>query len=242
MRRRVLITGGAKGLGAKIAEEFAKNEFDIIITYLSSEKEAMSLSENLESTYGVSVQIKRIDLQDEKEIEELFKTIDYLDVLVNNAAYNDDKDIFEKTKTDFLTTLSINLVAPFLMTKYAYHSLKSSLGNIVNIASTNGIDTMYASSVDYDASKAGLINITKNISSAFGGEVRVNAVAPGWIETHKTMDMDSHFKSREESKIVVGRFARPEEIAKMVYFLASDDASYINGAVIRVDGGIKYGD
>lgn len=238
MNKKVLITGGAKGLGRNITETFAKNNYDVIITYLTSETEALDLKK-LESKYSIKVQLYKIDLNNEEEIDSLIKSINHLDVLINNAAFNEDKDLFEKKGEDFLKTLSVNLVAPFLLSKYAYPLLKRSSGCIINIASTNGIDTMYKSSLDYDASKAGLINLTKSLSAAFGNEVRVNAIAPGWIETHNTMDMEPKFREKEEQKIVMKRFANGQEIADLVFFAAS--STYMTGSILRIDGGQKYG-
>ncbi len=241
MKRKVLVTGGARGIGRSIVEKFAQNGFDVVLTYLESETEAKKVKADFENCYGVVVDIYKLDIREEKEIEKLFNELDGLDVLVNNAAFNDDKDPFLKSQYDFMNILKVNLVGPFLMAKCAYPLLKERHGNVVNIASTNGIDTMYKESLDYDVSKAGLIHLTKSLASFFDGEVRVNAVAPGWVETEKTADINPKFKREEEEKIVEKRFARAEEVANVVYFVAKEEASYVNGAVLRVDGGVKYG-
>ena len=241
MTKKVLITGGAKGLGAAIAEEFAKNGYDIIITYKDSEKEAEDLSKKLARLYDIKMDSYKLDLRSEKDIIDLFAKIDSISCLVNNAATNDDADVLNHTKEKFLEILETNLIGSYLMCKYAYSSLKENNGSIINIASTNGIDTMYPESLDYDASKAGIINLTQNLSSAFAPNVRVNAIAPGWINTKSTVDMNPNLKKSELSKIALGRFAEPEEIASCVYFVASDKASYMTGTVIRIDGGKKYG-
>jgi 3-oxoacyl-[acyl-carrier protein] reductase len=241
MNKKVLITGGARGLGSSLVRKYAGVGYDVVFTYFNSALEAQNLKEEIESTYKVKVDIIHINLESEEEIESLFSHLDRLDVLINNAAYNDDKYLLEKTSLDFEKALKVNLIAPFLTSKYAYPLLKSSKGSIVNIASTNGIDTMYTESADYDASKAGLINLTKNISCAFAPEVRVNAVAPGWIMTHKLEDADPKFIKSEEEKILLKRFANPSEITNVVYFLTSDEASYMTGEIVRVDGGCTYG-
>ena len=112
-------------------------------------------------------------------------------------------------------------------------------GNIVNISSTNGIDTYYPEGLDYDASKAALISVSNNMANYLAPYVRVNVVCPGWTNTRMTNDLDNSFVEVEKEKILLGRFAEPEEIAGVVKFLISNDASYINNSIIRVDGGLK---
>ena len=115
--------------------------------------------------------------------------------------------------------------------------VKQEHGSIVNISSTNGINTYYPTSVDYDASKAGLISLTYDSAVQFAPYVRVNCVAPGWVNTEMNDELPEDFVKSETERILVKRFAEPEEIAKAVYFLASEDASFINGTVLKVDGG-----
>lgn len=241
MNKRVLITGGARGLGRAIAIEAAKHQYEVAITYLTSSEEANELKMHIENEYNVGVSLYKVDLSNEQEVTSLVKKIGDIDVLVNNVAYNHDCPLFDKSGKEFRKTLEVNLVAPFLLSLGFYEILKKRKGNIVNIVSTNGIDTMYEESIDYDASKAALINLTKSLSAAFKGEVRVNAVAPGWIDTEGTRDMEGHFRSFEEEKSLAGRFAKPEEIAKAVFFVAGENASYMNGSILRIDGGRKYG-
>ena len=112
-------------------------------------------------------------------------------------------------------------------------------GNIVNISSTNGIDTYYPESIDYDASKAALISVSNNLANYLAPYVRVNTICPGWIDTRMNKELDKEFVKKEEEKILLGRFGKPEEIANLVDFLISDEANYINNSVIRIDGGKK---
>ena len=112
-------------------------------------------------------------------------------------------------------------------------------GVIINISSTNGIDTSYIESSDYDASKAGLISLSKNLANYFAPYVRVNTICPGWVNTEMNKELDKDFIKNEEDKILLGRFANPEELANLIEFLISDKASYINNSIIRIDGGIK---
>lgn len=240
-KKRVLVTGGAKGLGRAIVIEFAKHGYDIYFTYNTSVEKASELKKMVASKYGVEVEMFKVDLQVDEDIDELIKHVDYIDCLVNNAAYNDDSPLFDKKRENFSKIYDVNVTGAFLLSKKLFPKLKKRGGNVVNIASSNGIDTMYEESIDYDASKAALLNVTKNMASAFSPHVRVNAVAPGWIDTASVEDMDPRMKTEEERKILLGRFARVEEIAKVVYFIASEDASYVNGSTIRVDGGVKNG-
>ena len=136
-----------------------------------------------------------------------------------------------------MKTLDVNLIGPFLLSrKCSKYMPKGS--SIIMISSTNGIDTYYPYSIDYDASKAGLISLMHNLSLEYSPNIRVNAIAPGWVNTDMNKELDNEYVDKECKKILLGRFAEPEEIAKVVYFLTSEDASYINNSVIRVDGGL----
>ena len=136
--------------------------------------------------------------------------------------------------------LDINLIGPFLTSKYiGQFMFKQGFGKIINISSTNSIDTYYQESLDYDASKAGLNSLTLNFANIYAPIINVNAVACGWINTEMNKNMAHEFKDKEISKILLNRFAEPSEIANVVYFLATDEASYINGSIIRVDGGVR---
>ena len=240
-RKTVLITGASRGLGAAIAKVFAKNNHNVIINYNNSEEEANKLAQELEQ-YNVEVLPIKADITNEKEIKDMVEqSIDKfnkIDVLINNAGIAIDTTFEDKTKENFMKTLDTNLVGPFLVTKYVgEYMLKEKQGNIVNISSTNGLDTYYEYSLDYDASKAGLISLTHNLALHYAPYVRVNCVAPGWINTEMNKNLDEEYKKEEERKILLNRFAEPEEIANVVYFLTKDEAKYINNETIRVDGG-----
>jgi 3-oxoacyl-[acyl-carrier protein] reductase len=117
--------------------------------------------------------------------------------------------------------------------------LKEKKGSIVNISSTNGIDTYYSYGLDYDASKAGVISLTHNQAKMYAPYIRVNSVASGWVMTDMNKELDSDYIKEEEDKILLKRFASTDEIASVVAFLLSEEASYINDAIIRVDGGVN---
>ena len=167
-----------------------------------------------------------------QQIDEKYQMLDYL---INNAAIANDSVFLDKTKEDFLNVYSTNLVGPFLCSKHA-HKLMPKTGCIVNISSTNAIDTFYTYSADYDCSKAALISLSNNLAVELA-PIRVNTVAPGWINTSMNKDLEEEFCCEEKKKILLNRFAEPNEVAKVVSFLCSEDASYINKSVIRVDGG-----
>ena len=239
--KTVIITGGSRGIGKAISYRFAKEKYNIVINYNTNDTKANAVKEELEEKYGVKVMLIKADLKDENHIKEIVsKTINEfksIDVLVNNAGICFDAPFSDKTKEKFMNILEVNLIAPFLLCKYAKEELIKSNGSVINIASTNGIDSYYPESLDYDASKAGLINLTKNLAMEFSPNVRVNAVAPGWTNTDMTKDLEPNYRKNEENNVLLKRFAEPEEIANVVYFLASEEASYINGEIIVVDGG-----
>lgn len=243
-KKVVLITGAAKGIGAAIAKKFASLDYDVIIHYFTSEKEALVLKEELENTYKIKVFCIKADISKEDEVKRMVSQVldvfPRIDVLINNAALCQDNYFNEKTGEEFNWVVNTNLGGTFLTCKYiGEQMLKQQSGVIINISSTNGIDTLETYSMDYDASKAGVISLTKNFATALAPYVRVNAVAPGWTSTEAVLKMNPTYLKEEEKKILLERFAKPEEIASVVFFLASDEASYINGAVLRVDGGLK---
>lgn len=239
----VLITGASRGLGANIAKEFSKLGANIIINYNNSKESAEQLKQELEQGYNNKILTIKADISNEEEVKNMAKqtqeVFGKVDILINNASIAIDTILEDKTKENFMRILEVNLVGTFLVSKEVSSIMTGNNPSIINISSTNGIDTEYVESLDYDASKAGVISLTKNLAKAYGPKIRVNAVAPGWIETDMTKDLSDEFRKQEEDKIIMERFATPEEIAKVVIFLASDDANYITGTTIRVDGGIK---
>lgn len=233
MEKIILITGGTSGLGYATVKKLENCK--IILTYNNNALKAESIkSENID--------VFKCDMTNENDIKNLYNYVvekyGYIDVLINNAAIAIDTLYEDKTKENFIKTLDTNLIGPFLLSRYfgdLMYQRKS--GKIINISSTNGIDTNYPMSLDYDASKAGLISLTRNLALQYAPYVLVNAVAPGWINTEMNKNLDNDFIDNETKKILLNRFAEPEEIANVIKFLVSDDASYINNTVIRIDGG-----
>ncbi len=240
----VLITGGSRGIGAAIVEKFAQENYNIIINYAHNDEIAQNLKNRMESLYSVSILLIKADVSIKEEVENMveksIKKFGKIDVLINNAGIAIDQVLEDKTDIEFKNVLGVNLIGPFLVSKeVSKYMLKQGSGKIINVASTNGIDTIYPESIDYDASKAGLISLTKNLAIAFAPTIQVNAVAPGWTKTEMTQNLDCDFIKEEEKKILLGRFAEPSEIASVIYFLTTKEASYMNGSVIRIDGGLK---
>ncbi len=241
-RKTVLVTGSSIGLGSSIIKKFASNNYNVIINYNTNIDEAMKLKDEILNEYNIEVLVIKCDISNEKDIENMKNTIinkfGKLDVLVNNASISNDSLVESKTKESFMRILEVNLVSTFLVSRtFGDLMYKNKKGIIINIGSTNGIDTYYEYSLDYDTSKAGVINLTHNLANYYSPYVNVNCVCPGWINTPMNKNMDTEFRKNEENKILLNRFAEPNEIASLVYFLSTDDASYINDSIIRIDGG-----
>lgn len=240
--KTVLVTGSSRGLGKSAIIKFAENGYNVVINYNNSEKVAYELQKYIEDNFKVGVITVKADVGNENDVKEMFNIIidkfGSIDVVVNNAAIAIDTIFEQKTVDNFNKILNTNLIGTFLVSKYASkYMLEKKQGNIINISSTNGIDTYYPYSMDYDASKAGIISLTKNLSKELSPYIRVNCVCPGWITTDMNNSLDKEYMSKEITKINLKRFAEPKEIANVVYFLATDEASYVNGSVIVVDGG-----
>lgn len=245
MNRVVLVTGSSRGIGKAIIEEFAKEGYNVIINYNNSQDEALALQKEIER-FNVESMVVKCDISHEEEIDEMIAEViskfGRIDVLVNNAALENNSEFSQKTKESFRNILDVNLIGTFLMSKkVSEYMIANKSGKIINISSNNSINKYDATTVEYDVSKAGINILTKVMAKEFAPYINVNAVAPGWVltEKNKTLDeeLDGHFVKSESENIYLGRFARPEEIAKVVLFLASDDAKYINGEIIVADGG-----
>ena len=243
MEKVVLVTGASSGIGKEIVRKLA-NYYEVIIHYNNSKKEALELKQELDHLYNKDLLIVNCDLSKESEIDSMLNTIykkyNNIDILINNAGIAIDTLLEDKTKDNFMKVLDTNLIAPFLLCKKIGPKMKENkYGVIINISSTNGIDTPYIESLDYDASKAGLISLSNNIANYLSPYVRVNTICPGWIDTNMNKKLDKEFIKQEEEKILLHRFGNPKEVAEVVSFLISEKASYINNSIIRVDGGKK---
>lgn len=245
MNKVVLVTGGAQGIGKAIVLELAKNHYDVVINYLTSNKAAALLEEEIKKNYDVRVMTIQADVSKEEEVDAMISLIEKkwggVDILVNNAAVDLSNLFHLKTADEFRKTLDVNVVGAFNCSKRVYrHMLDQEYGRIINISSTNGINTYYPMCIDYDASKAALISLTHNLAFEYGPYINVNAIAPGFIGTDNELDgYDGEFLKEEQEKIMVNRYGKPEEVAYLVKFLISDEANFINNTIIRIDGGQK---
>ena len=243
MKEVVLVTGATSGIGREIVKILAPF-YEVLIHYNQNYVEALKLKEQLETTYHRKFLIFKCDLSSEKEIdlmlERIYNEYPKIDILINNAGIAIDTLFEDKSKENFMKTLEINTIAPFLLSKkIGLEMRKNQYGIIINISSTNGIDTLYPESIDYDASKAGLISLTTNLANYLAPYVRVNTICPGLIKTDMNKNLSSEFIANERKKILLARFGEPKEVAEVVKFLISAKASYINNSIIRVDGGKK---
>lgn len=245
MNKVVLVTGGAQGIGKAIVLELAKNHYDVVINYLTSNKAAALLEEEIKKNYDVRVMTIQADVSKEEEVDAVISLIEKkwggVDILINNAAVDLSNLFHLKTADEFRKTLDVNVVGAFNCSKRVYrHMLDQEYGRIINISSTNGINTYYPMCIDYDASKAALISLTHNLAFEYGPYINVNAIAPGFIGTDNELDgYDEEFLKEEQEKIMVNRYGKPEEVAYLVKFLISDEANFINNTIIRIDGGQK---
>lgn len=245
MNKVVLVTGGAQGIGKAIVLELAKNHYDVVINYLTSNKAAALLEEEIKKNYDVRVMTIQADVSKEEVVDAMISLIEKkwggVDILINNAAVDLSNLFHLKTADEFRKTLDVNVVGAFNCSKRVYrHMLDQEYGRIINISSTNGINTYYPMCIDYDASKAALISLTHNLAFEYGPYINVNAIAPGFIGTDNELDgYDEEFLKEEQEKIMVNRYGKPEEVAYLVKFLISDEANFINNTIIRIDGGQK---
>lgn len=242
--RNVLVTGGSRGIGRAIVLEFAKYGANVAINYRSN-LEAAEETENQIKHFDVKSTIIQADVGEESDIKNMVsKTIENLgtiDILVNNAAVQSEKPSHKRDSKTFDRILATNLRGPFLLCKYTIqHFLARNYpGVIINISSPHEVIPK-PGYIDYSVSKAGLRNLTATLALEYSRQkIRVNSVAPGAVVTdiNKSWIDDPEKKKVVESHIPLGYTAQPEQIAPSVVFLASDDASYITGTTLFVDGG-----
>ncbi|MCM8781247.1 MAG: 3-oxoacyl-[acyl-carrier-protein] reductase [Candidatus Omnitrophica bacterium] len=238
-----IISGATRGIGRAIALELGREGANIAFNYLKSKSEALDLEKEIKAI-GVESKASQIDISDFDAVSEWVKKTKELfgglDILINNAGIINDKALMFMEKEDWLKVINTNLNGVFNLTHAAIIGfMKQKSGNIVNITSVSGITGM-AKQTNYAASKAGIIGFTKSLAKEVAAyNIRVNAVAPGFIETDMLDNLKEAYKKELLKNIPLARFGSPEDVAKVVKFLVSDAASYITGQTIIIDGGLS---
>lgn len=241
-RKVAIITGSRRGIGAATAKKLARNGWNIVINDREDAACVERLVEEIKNDYQVDAIGIMADVSIEEEVKKLLKKVNEhygrIDLLVNNASIVEDLEIEERSMEIFNNTIRNNINSTYLMSKYIGRQMfNKKSGKIVNVSSTNGINAFFPTSIDYDATKAAVISMTHNFALEYAPYVLVNSIAPGWVNTDMNKDLSEELVREENEKIYLHRFAEPEEIASLIAFLASDECSYINGEIIKIDGG-----
>ncbi|NDC48091.1 MAG: 3-oxoacyl-[acyl-carrier-protein] reductase [Micrococcales bacterium] len=233
MSRVVLVTGGNRGIGKSIAESFVSAGYKVAVTVRSGEGPAGTLSVKADVTDGSSL---------DAAFAEVEEKLGPVEILVANAGITKDTLLMRMTDEEFESVIDTNLSGTFRVLRRATKSMiKAKYGRVILIGSVVAL-LGSPGQVNYSASKSGLVGMARSLTRELAGRgITANVVAPGFIDTDMTAELSEEVQAEYKKRIPVGRFASPEEVAKVVLWLASDDASYISGAVIPVDGGLGMG-
>jgi 3-oxoacyl-[acyl-carrier protein] reductase len=240
--KTVIISGATRGIGRAVATELAGSGANISFNFLKSSTEAQNLEDEIKSL-GVRVKSFQVDIRDFKTVkswaDETKELYGGIDIVVNNAGVIKDKALALMEPDEWHEVINTNLNGTFNLTRAAIISLmKQKSGIVINITSVSGITGM-SRQTNYAASKAGIIGFTKSLAREVAPyNIRVNAVAPGFIETDMVKSLKEEFKAQVIQQIPASRFGRPEEVAKVVKYLVSDEARYVTGQTIVIDGGM----
>ena len=240
--KTAVVTGGSRGIGLAIAKKLAEGGANIAVLYVGDESEGKAAKAELEQ-YGTKVEQYFCDVSDfEKSkavCEQVIADFGKVDFLINNAGITRDKLVLNMEESEFDAVINVNLKGTFNMIKHFYkHFMKNRGGRIVSTSSIVGL-IGNAGQANYSASKAGIIGLTKSVARELAGRnVTVNAVAPGYIGTDMTNVLPEKVKESMKAQIPAKRIGTPDDVANVVAFLCSDEAAYVTGEVIRVDGGL----
>lgn len=236
-RKTVIVTGSSNGIGKETVLELAKLGYNVVINYNTDKDSAIEIQENINKFGGNSLVIK-CDVSSELEVKNMIDTVinkfGKIDILVNNAGIAIDNDIYDKTKDEFIKVLEVNLIGTFLVTKEATKYMDN--GIIINISSTDGIDTYNELSMDYCASKAGIISLTKTLALRFPN-LKIYSIAPNWIKTKPVMEMNQEYLKQELIRIGQKKLIEPVEVANKIIELINNPQE--SGKIIRMDGDVN---
>ena len=240
--RTVIVTGGSRGIGKAIILKFSELGANVVINYVNSANKAKELATTILNNGGKAlvVQADVSNFDDSKKlIDKTIEEFGKVDVLINNSGITKDNLMLRMSESDFDKVISVNLKGTWNMCKnITRHFLKNKSGSIINISSVVGL-IGNAGQANYVASKAGIIGLTKSLAKEFGSRgIRVNAIAPGFIKTEMTNDLPDSVKEEYLKQIPLNKLGNPTDVANACIFLASQDANYITGQVINVNGGM----
>ena len=242
-KRVALITGGTRGIGKAIAKRFAKEGYNLVINYVSDKTDLEKIEEEIKQEKQIEITFIKTDVTNLRDCESMVKKAieknEKIDVLVNNAGITKDNLLMRMSEEDFDKVIDVNLKGTFNITKNVIpYMMKQRKGKIVNISSVVGVSGN-AGQCNYSASKAGIIGFTKSIAKELASRnILANAIAPGFIETDMTSVLTETVKENINSQIPLKKMGTADEVANAVYFLASEENTYITGQVLNVDGGM----
>ena len=241
-KKVVVVTGASRGIGKEIALKYAENGYNVAINYVSDKTNVEELEKEFKEK-GAEALIVKADVSKSEQVQEFIKAViekyGKIDVLVNNAGITRDMLLMRMKEEDFDKVIEINLKGTFLVTKEVVpYMMKKRDGKIISLSSVVGV-TGNAGQCNYSASKAGIIGFTKSIAKELASRnIRANAVAPGFIDTDMTNVLSDEVKENINKQIPMRRMGTAREVANVVYFLGSEESSYITGQVINIDGGM----
>ena len=241
-KKVVFVTGASRGIGKEVALKYAENGYNVIINYASDKTDVESLKKEFEEK-NVETIIEKADVTNSNQIEELVKKaiekFGKIDVLVNNAGITKDNLLMRMSEEEFDKVIEVNLKGTYIVTKaVTKYMMKKRNGSIINLSSVVGV-AGNAGQTNYSASKAGIIGFTKSVAKELASRnIRANAVAPGFIETDMTAVLPDAVKENIHNQIPLKRMGTAKEVANLIYFLGSEESSYITGQVINIDGGM----